>query len=689
MDYCKYVNVFQGQGEICLPEPQGIAATWHFIKALSGNTLPGAAVPFGKFSCCAYSGGYSSGYGNHAVNCGERVPKFCEGNRIKGLSHIHNSGTGALGFYWNYCLATPFFGSLSQIDALNHIAQEDAQPGYYSATIGENDIACETVVTEKIALHRYTFPQSGGRLAVTLSANGLDESMPETRHKPEFAHFSLQGCAVEAEIGMEGLRLFIYVEAQGDIASASLWVKHDETDAAVLDFDDCPEPFGVVFTVNADSRVLGLRVGISTKDIATAKRQVTTEARSFNEIRKQNYDIWNEHLSAIAIETQDDREKEIFYSNFYHTLIKPCDWSDESCFYDGDAFLIDFVTLWDQYKTQLPLIFTLYPEISKKIIEMFLNFAQSHAILPHTICLTANLNIEAKQARMLAVYVLIDAFLRNPEGYDKQALLDAMLLEFNREAFVDFRENGVCEKTTHTLDMAEACRVISLFAADKGNASLSAEMRAFADNWKRCFDEQTGLLFADSDYYEGNHWNYSFRPMHDMESRIALCGSTERFVTLLDRFFGYTHPEDTQTRFEGFNNETDMEAPYAYLYAGRHDRLCEVIDAGNRYMFTTGRGGLPGNNDSGGLSSCYIWNVLGLFPVSGQDLMLVGTPRFARAVLRLANGNQFVVEKQGHGIYVKEALLDGELLTDFRISVKRMMRGGILTLACSQTAAQK
>ena len=49
------VNVFQGYGEINLPEPKGIAATWYFIKAISGNTHPGAQLPFGKYSCCLHN----------------------------------------------------------------------------------------------------------------------------------------------------------------------------------------------------------------------------------------------------------------------------------------------------------------------------------------------------------------------------------------------------------------------------------------------------------------------------------------------------------------------------------------------------------------------------------------------------------------------------------------------------------
>lgn len=73
--YTSYVNVFQGNGEINLPKPDGIAASWYFIKAQCGNTFPHAALPFSKMTVGAYSGAYPTGYGvNDANYCG-KVPK--------------------------------------------------------------------------------------------------------------------------------------------------------------------------------------------------------------------------------------------------------------------------------------------------------------------------------------------------------------------------------------------------------------------------------------------------------------------------------------------------------------------------------------------------------------------------------------------------------------------------------------
>ncbi len=140
-----------------------------------------------------------------------------------------------------------------------------------------------------------------------------------------------------------------------------------------------------------------------------------------------------------------------------------------------------------------------------------------------------------------------------------------------------------------------------------------------------------------------------------MAARIALAGGDDAFVGMLDRVLrvrrraGDAARTATRSptemaagyalnRFEGLNNEPDMEAPWAYHYAGRPDRTAEVVHAALTWQFGTGPGGLPGNDDSGGLSSWYVWASLGLFPVAGQNLFLVNAPAFARAALRVGGG---------------------------------------------------
>jgi putative alpha-1,2-mannosidase len=147
-------------------------------------------------------------------------------------------------------------------------------------------------------------------------------------------------------------------------------------------------------------------------------------------------------------------------------------------------------------------------------------------------------------------------------------------------------------------------------------------------------------------------------------------------------------------RFEGLNNEPDMEAPWAYHYAGRPDRTAEVVHAALTWQFGTGPGGLPGNDDSGGLSAWYVWASLGLFPLAGQGLFLVDAPAFARATLRV-DGGEFVVETTGHrehpvgadGVeetppvqYVQSARLNGRALAGTHLRAADVHRGGVLQL---------
>ena len=100
-------------------------------------------------------------------------------------------------------------------------------------------------------------------------------------------------------------------------------------------------------------------------------------------------------------------------------------------------------------------------------------------------------------------------------------------------------------------------------------------------------------------------------------------------------------------------------------------------------MFSDGRGGIPGNNDSGALSSCYIWNSLGIFPVAGQNLILIGSPKIDSATLSLGNGNRLDIKvhrKSDEDIYVEKATFNGKNISDYKLSVRDVMGGGALEI---------
>lgn len=681
-DFAKYVNVFHGCAEIDLPKPEGVAATWYFIKGLSGNTSPAASLPFGKMSCGCYSGGYPTGYGRQEVNTDTYVKKLTDKLMTLGVSHMHQHGTGAIVSYYNYAVTAPFFGGLENIKVPRTIESEDARPGYYGLTTVEDNISFEVTVSEKCAVHQYHFGKEGGRIAIDFANNGLYEN-PYLRRPAYNGKITLiSKNEAAAEVELEGVRVYFHVVCENSSA-VSLYNGTDMIEGNTYSFDvSNGQIIGCVF--EADAEDVRVKVSLTGKNAETAREFVYAETRELDVIAGEAYAKWNEYLSAIEIEA-DERTKGIFYSNLYHSLTKPADWAGESHIYDEEDYMIDFATLWDIYKTQLPLVFSLYPDITKKIVNTYTNVCSKVGIFPNSLLLYTDYAFTSEQSSMLGEYLICDAYYRGAKGIDWMHTLDCVKHDMSRESYRDFIEKGCCDKSTHTIDMAEAAGNTADVARELGREDIAEYLDQFKNNWLNAYDKETGLLIKESPYYEGTLWNYSFRPMRDMEARIALCGSSEKFVEYLDKVFGFTDPDDRSARFEGFNNESDMEAPYAYVYAGRQDRLCDIINGASKYMFVEGRGGIPGNNDSGGLSSCYIWNTIGVFPVSGQDLMLVGCPQLPKAVMHLANGKDFTVIRKGQGDYVDTAVLNGKVLHDFRFTVREMMNGGVLEITMKES----
>ncbi len=701
MKFVDYANVFHGNGEMELNNPEGIAATWFFIKAQSGNTVPHAVLPFSKMSVGAYSGAYPCGYGvNNPNYCGRVTKKYPE-KCFRGLSHIHHSGTGGIGYYYNYALTSAFYDSLSLAFEMQNIESENGRPGYYSVTGKNSGIKCEATVTENgSALHRYTFDKKGGNVAVDFAVGGLE--IPNMESISDYLNVKIvDSKTAVCSVRMEGL-VFHFAVCCKQSEKAELFMGKDIVcDAETIWGNGGNERVGVCFDTGY-AKCADVVVAYSLKSPERALELLENDLDAdFDKTAKKAEEIWNDALGKIEIEA-DENFKNKFYSNLYHSFIKPSNLYGDSFLYDDeDAFFTDFSTMWDIYKTQLPLVFALFPEETKQISRSLVRTNECFGLSPNCLSLTKRSNVEDNQARGLTALVLMQAHFCGLDGVDKKRMLDAFVRDIFHERNKSYIENGICERYTHILDLADACHSAALLAKEIGETELYDKLTLLSKNFVNAYNSETGILSDNSEYYEGSKYNYSFRLCHDMQKRIEIAGGKERFVQLLSDFFGYGKepvekvfdPTDGKYvehglklgRFEGFNNEPDMETPYSLIYADRHDMLCEIVHAADEYIFTQGEGGTPGNNDSGGLSSCFVWNSVGLFPECGRDRILIGSPSVKRAVLHLSSGNDFEVVTQGEGIYVKQANLNGRALEQMYFSLTEMMKGGTLVLTLSQT----
>jgi hypothetical protein len=101
--------------------------------------------------------------------------------------------------------------------------------------------------------------------------------------------------------------------------------------------------------------------------------------------------------------------------------------------------------------------------------------------------------------------------------------------------------------------------------------------------------------------------------------------------------------------------------------------------------FSDQRSGIPGNDDSGAMSSWFIFNSLGFYPVAGQNIYLIGTPTFPEADLQVAPSKTLRIvaknlDSEHLNRFVQFATLNGVPLNQSWFRHTQIVNGGSLIL---------
>ena len=665
------VDPFWGAGAVANPVSEGMARGWSWEKAQSGNTHPGASYPFGWVSACAYSGAYPTGYGRVCTSWDGPAPVKGDRNFAWGITHFHHSGTGWINRFYNYFLFTPYVDG-ANLDVHSRLDAESARPGYYAAALTDYGTSFELTVGRYSACHRYRFNSGGGRLRLNLRQGGLKalyvhNAYPQykTERPQAYEAKEVENGVWSGRVRFHGVDIFFSVCFNVATGASSY-------DDGILDFRfngpsvEAYAGFSLVSAEEATGR-------------AKSARNLGFDG-TFSAARTE----WDRKLSRMDVDFKDDDLRSLFYSTLYHSLLKPGE--------HGRGY-IDFSTFWDVYRTQLPLVLSFDAEVAKGMCEHIMSTVERKGFSP--ICQIMDDAVVHKdmQATALPVYTLTDAFFRGVlSKADYPRLKKVFAMEF---AHADI--SGM--SPTHALDLSGAYRAAAYVAERCGDRAYAGELVDKASVWKKAYDVKTGLLHEKANYYEGNHWNYSFRPHPGMAERISMAGGPDGYLALLDRFFcrGMEFPEWTPAKdrvrkrgsFEGLNNESDMDTPYAYIWSGRPDRTAEVVDLVRRCRFAPGEGGCPGNNDSGATSSWYVWNCLGIYPLTGTPYYLLGTPSVDSAEMRFARGRlKISVERESaRSVYPAGYVFNGRAFMSPWMAVEELERGGELKFKLSDRPA--
>ncbi|MEX1827545.1 GH92 family glycosyl hydrolase [Luteibacter sp. CQ10] len=678
-----------------------------------GDVFVGATTPFGmvKLGPDVFGYGYRKGF----KSTGE----------IRGFSHLHLSGGS--GKYDNIRVM-PVTGEVRPGDFHSPRANEQASPGYYAVDLPGYGVHAELTATRRTGVHRYTFSRTGDA-HITLDLDLLVPGKGEESQK--FLGADLKVVSPTEVVGVahyaggwnEGGRYDVYFDMMTDTPAGGTrtWLGGKlGTDRDVHAAG--PTPVGVSFDYKVEAgQAIQAKVGISFVSLDQARRNARGEVRDFrfNDVRQAAVAAWNRALARIEVAGGDVAQRRTFYTALYHTMMMPSDhtgenpkWTSSEPYYD------DFQAIWDTFRSQGPLLTLIAPDRQRDIVRSLVDTYRHAGYMPDARVGNDN---GRTQGGSNADVLVADAFVKGLSGIDYKAAFEAML----KDATVppaDARKEGRGGLDTYntlgyvalpteragsrTVEYAYDDFTIAEVACGLGRPEQAALYTRHAGNWTNLWDagdEHEGVKGflrprnADGSwapqylvrrgtwpdfYYEGDLWTYSIYAPQDVRRLVEMSGGKEAFVKRLDTTFDNLHFDIT--------NEPGFLVPDLYLWAGRPDRTADRVTTFLERAFNDTKGGIPGNDDSGAMSSWYAFQSMGFYPNPGQDVYLIGTPAFADSAVDLGGGRIFRVHAEHFtpdhtNRYVQSATLDGQRLDTAWFRHGQIARGGQLTLVMGPT----
>jgi predicted alpha-1,2-mannosidase len=689
-DYTQYVNPFIGT--------EG-----------TGHTFPGPCMPFGMVQPGPDNADkgwdYTSGY-------------QYKDSIILGFSQTRASGTGISEF--GDVLLQPLTDKGYGMSGMPYRKEtEKASPGYYTVTLS-NEVKVELTCTERVAFHRYTYPDSTAILLIDLQ-HGL--------------RFLTDSLVLESEVVIEDKKTISgYCHTKNWVERKyffTIQFNQPFASSRVLERKAKEAAPRYLLTFPLKDKVLQTKIALSTVSVASAKNNLTRELPGwdFNAVVGDAKKVWNSYLGRIDIEA-GQKQKEIFYSCMYRLFIQPSNIADVNGNYRAaddeirtaeNGQYYSTLSLWDTYRAAHPLYTLIAPERVNGFVYSMLEHGKAAGFLPiwtawgkDNYCMIGN----------HAIPVIADAWLKGLAEVDGEEALRQMIKSttenhinsnwslLNRYGYYPY-DSMDNEAVSRTLEHGVDDYCIAFMAGKMGKKEIAAAYYKRASYYKNLYDSTTRQmrgkdsrgrwrepfdpLMATSpmnnpgDYTEANAWQYFWTPaQYDVEGMTALLGGKKEFTDQLDRFYGITAinankhlGQEAMIGQYAHGNEPSHHIAYLYSYSEKPHRAGELVTQICNLFYDNTTTGMIGNDDCGQMSAWYIFSALGFYPVNpANGEFTFGNPQVKQATMHLGNGRKFIIETEqsSRSSYPGQfRTRNGEPVNDPFISYLDIMNGGILT----------
>ncbi|MEG1617879.1 MAG: GH92 family glycosyl hydrolase [Bacteroidales bacterium] len=677
----------------------------------TGNTYPGATVPFGMVQLSPDNGlpGWDriAGY-------------YWPDSTIAGFSHTHLTGTGAGDLYdISFMPATlPFSEADAPLGLHSKFShdREKAEAGYYQVFLSDYNINVELTATERCGIQKYTFPKASASVFLNLSkAMNWDFTMDSQLEIVDSV--TVRGYRI-SEGWASDQRIYFVSQFSKPFENAYI-----DTTAIHYPADKRYTGKGVVarfdFKTEAGDEIL-VRTAISGVDHAGALKNLRAEAThwDFDTYRAEAKKMWNKELSKIETTSNDTDALTNFYTALYHTMTAPtlfCDvdnrylGADKKVYETNGWKNYSTFSLWDTYRTAHPLYTYTQPARVNDMIESFLAHFRQHGMLPVW-------NFYANETDMMIGYhsvpVIADAYLKGIGNFDPKEALEACIATANNDgyrAIGAYKQFGYVpydlegESVSKTLEYAFDDYCIARMAEKMGKTAVAAEFDKRARFYRNQFNPATGFMqprdkngnwiagFDPKAYTEhiteSNGWQYLWSVQQDAQGLCELLGGKEQMEQKLDQMFTQHAGSDEElpifsTGMIGqyaHGNEPSHHVIYLYNTVGQPAKTQQYVSKVMRDLYLNTPAGLCGNEDCGQMSAWYVFSAMGFYPVNPASLQYeIGTPLFAELKMHLDNGKTFTVLAPAvskENIYVKGVKVNGKNYDNSYITHDQIMSG--------------
>ena len=649
------------------------------------------------------------------------------------FTHTHLSGTGCADL--GDVGLMPYSGALrtrqdKATDPLTSAstrythADETARPGYYGVKLA-NGVHVELTATERVAMHKYSYPHDGTTPRLLIDLDNGNSARPYETYLRRIDDNTLEGYRF-VHGWAPTHKVFFYIKTSKPIRSLHTFLADD---AQGTDELQGTRVKGVA-TFDNDVEQLLVKVAISSVNIDGARRNMEAEMPEwdFQKVYRQAQEKWNAKLSTIDIEATP-RQKKIFYTALYHAFIAPTLYCDHDGSYrgiDGKIYAnlshtnYSTFSLWDTYRALHPLFTVIARDNVPDMVNSMLSIYDQNGKLPIWPLLAGETNCMPGYS---SVPVIADAYLKGIGGFDAERALRYMV-----STATNPKQRGVPELMHYGYipadKMGEATSINMEYAADDwGIALMAKRMGGHQDvydtfiergrSFERFFDKRIQKihpLMSDGTWYEpydpilanhrdhvgdfceGNGWQYTFMVPQSPDRLVRLHGSDDAFISNLDSLFvvegflGEGAPPDVSGMIGQYahGNEPNHHVPYLYAYAGAQWKTAERVRQIQQLFYTDAPDGLCGNEDCGQMSAWHILSALGFYQVNPSNgIFVMGSPLFTRATIRLPQGKTFIIEAPANNadnIYIQSARLNGKTYPYTFLTYDDIMRGGKLSL---------